>query len=293
MDMLNQLNAAMDYIEAHLCAEWDLEIAAGIACVSSDSFLRFFSYMTGMTLTEYIRRRRLTLAAAELRNTDMPIVELALQYGWDSSTAFSRAFVRQHGISPSHYRKHGGSLKIYPPASFHIAIKGAKEMDFRIMELKEISLLGLSRPYEGEGYTHREELRNRMWAECFDDVPGKICLGKWDVSEDVQMDGVWYGVWQGDRQYMIAREEKDCLGKNLESFTIPAGTYAAFRTGKGGKAWEEFPRLFDQIFNSWLPTSGYRQKGDLALEVLHLWADRKKRTQEKYYEVWLPVEPVK
>lgn len=162
MDMLNQLNAAMDYIEAHLCAEWDLETAAGIACVSSDSFLRFFSYMTGMTLTEYVRRRRLTLAAADLQSGNTPIVELALQYGWDSSAAFSRAFVRQHGLSPSHYRKYGGSLKIYPPASFHITIKGAKEMDFRIIELNETKLLGLSRPYVGEGYAHREELRNRM-----------------------------------------------------------------------------------------------------------------------------------
>lgn len=297
MDMLNQLNAAMDYIESHLCAEWDVEKVAEIACVSPDSFLRFFSYMTGMTLTEYIRRRRLTLAASEIRNSRTPLVDLALQYGWDSSTAFSRAFARQHGLSPSQYRKNGGSLKIYPPASFHITIKGAKEMDFQLLDLQETKLYGISYPYLGQGYTHREELRNRMWSdcECFEDVPGRICLGKkcqgkWNDPACTIMDGVWYGIWQGEREYMIAREKEMCIGENLTCFTLPAGTYACFRTGKGGKAWEEFPRLFDQIFHGWLPSSDYRQKGDLAIEVLHLWADRDKRVKERWYEVWIPVE---
>ncbi len=73
MNMLKQLNAAIEYIEANLCAEFDLDTAAGIACVTADSFIRFFSYMTGMTLTEYVRRRRLTLAAQDLQHGN-PII---------------------------------------------------------------------------------------------------------------------------------------------------------------------------------------------------------------------------
>ncbi|MDE6641707.1 MAG: helix-turn-helix domain-containing protein [Acetatifactor sp.] len=92
-----------------------------------------FSYMTGMTLNEYIRCRRLTLAARDLQHGRAPIIHIAMKYGYDSAAAFSRAFAKQHGITPSAYRKSGGSLRVYPPASFHIMIKGAKEMDFRII----------------------------------------------------------------------------------------------------------------------------------------------------------------
>ena len=91
MDMLEQLNAAVEYIEANLCAGLDLDTAAGIACVTADSFIRFFSYMTGMTLTEYVRRRRLTLAAQELRYSKMPIIDIAMKYGYDNAAALSRA----------------------------------------------------------------------------------------------------------------------------------------------------------------------------------------------------------
>ena len=82
MNMLKQLNAAIEYIEANLCAEFDLDTAAGIACVTADSFIRFFSYMTGMTLTEYVRRRRLTLAAQDL------------QYGSSAASAFLTLLVK-------------------------------------------------------------------------------------------------------------------------------------------------------------------------------------------------------
>ena len=99
MNMLKQLNSAIEYIETNLCAEFDLDTAAGIACVTADSFIRFFSYMTGMTLTEYIRRRRLTLAAQDLQHSKTPIIDIAIKYGYDSAAAFSRAFAKQHGIS--------------------------------------------------------------------------------------------------------------------------------------------------------------------------------------------------
>lgn len=290
MEMLKSINNAMEYLETHLCAEWDLGKLAEIACVSADSFLRFFSYMTGMTLNEYIRRRKLTLAAFDLQNTKEPIVDIAVRYGWESGTAFSRAFFRQHGIAPSVFRRNGGSLKIFPPASFHITIKGAKEMDFRIIELKDTPLYGISFPYEGMGYEVHEDLRNRMWSAAYEDVPMKICDGVWDNPADTQMDGIWYGIWQGEKSYMIARNKADCRNAQLECFTLPGGTYAVFRTEKGGNAWEEFPRLRDLIFNGWLPTSGYQTKNNLIVEVLHLWVEREKRRKERYYEIYLPIE---
>lgn len=115
MDMLKSLKAAVRYIDNNLCEETDIEKAALTAGITADSFLRFFSYMTGMTLKEYIRRRRLTLAANDIRGSSERIIDIAIKYGYDSADSFSRAFTKQHGITPLEYRKNGGELKIYPP----------------------------------------------------------------------------------------------------------------------------------------------------------------------------------
>ena len=306
MNILNHLNAAMEYIEENLCAELDLDEVAVKACISADSFLRFFSYMTGMTLKEYVRCRRLTLAAEDLRLGQEKIVDLAVKYGYDSSAAFSRAFAKQHGLMPNEYRKYGGTIKVFPPASFHITIKGAKEMKFRIVELEETTVYGIAKEYEGQGYPDRETLRHLMWSEECENVSGKLAEGNWNQPGSKAYDGIWYGVWQ-DGKYLIARDEKDIkksvsekeevevsenanIKDRLERYYLKAGTYAAFKTEAGGLAWEEFPKLFELIFESWLPASGYTQKGDAIIEVYHLWTDKEERKKKRYYEVWVPVE---
>lgn len=288
MDMLRQLNAAMEYIEANLRGRPDFREAARLACVAEGSFARFFSYMTGMTLKEYVRRRRMSLAAQDLRRGSR-VIDVAVRYGYDSADAFSRAFAMQHGVAPSAYRKNGGSLKICPPASFYIQVRGAREMNFRMIELSEITVSGVSMQFDGQGYKTREELRHRMWADDCEDIPGRICGGRWDQSGSTACDGVWYGIWQ-DGRYMIARETGGQGCASLEGRSLPAGMYAAFQTGCGGLAWEEIPRLTELVLESWLPSSEYRRKGDLIIEVLHLWTDRETRRKNRYYEVWLPVE---
>ena len=286
MNMLKQLNSAMEYIEANMCNEINVDAAAGIACVTADSFVRFFSYMTGMTLSEYIRRRRLTLACDDLKYSKTPIVEIAVKYGYDSGVSFSRAFKKQHGITPSDFRKNGGSIKAYPPASFHIIIKGAKKMDFRIIELEETEIYGISKQYEGEGYKNREELRHIMWNDRLDNIPEKLCEGKFNQPQNKAFDGVWFGCWQNGR-YMIARKKEDVKTSLLERQIIPAGTYAAFTSERGGFAGVEIPKLFESIFNSWLPTSNYKLKNDTIIEVLHLWTSRELKKENRYYEVWI------
>ena len=288
MDILDKLNAAIRYIEENLCAEFNIDVAAKKACLSTDSFLRFFSYITGMTLNEYIRRRKLTVAARDIGDKKQYIVDIAIKYGYDSAAAFSRAFSKQHGMTPSEFRKNGGSLKIYPLASFHIAVKGAKEMDFRIVELNEMKVYGLSREYTGQDHRNREELRHIMWSEEWDDVPGKLCEGLWNQPGNNSYDGEWFGIWDNGR-YMIARE---CQKDGLEEYIIPAGKYAAFRTERGGVAWDELPKLVELIYGSWLPDSGYVLRSDMMLEIYHLWTDRDKRKKERYYEVLIPVEKV-
>ncbi|MDD4494338.1 MAG: helix-turn-helix domain-containing protein [Eubacteriales bacterium] len=289
MDILKQLNSAIAYIESNLCNEIDMDRLVQIACITKDNFIRFFSYMTGMTLTEYIRRRRLTLAAYELHNSNSRVIEIAVKYGWDSADAFTKAFIRHHGITPTLARNPHESIKIYPPASFYIMIKGAKEMDFRIIESQQTEVYGVSKQFDEQGYKTREELRHIMWSEECDDVPGQICDGRWNQSKNHSYDGMWYGIWQGGK-YTIARAKADTKSNALEKYIIPSGTYAAFKTECGGLAWEEFPKLFELIFDSWLPSSEYKQKSNLIVEIYHLWTDYDMQNKKRYYEVWLPVE---
>lgn len=280
MDTLKHLNDAIAFIESNLCEKVDMGRLAQIACLAQDSFVRFFSYITGMTLAEYIRCRRLTLAAYELRNSNSKVIDVAIKYGWNSADAFTKAFVRQHGITPTEARNQNTALKIYPPASFYIMIKGAKEMDFRIEKVEATEVYGISKRFDDQEFKTKEELRHIMWSEDCDFVPGKICDG---------YDGIWYGIW-GNNKYFIARNKEDVKNGNLEKHIIPAGTYAVFKTERGGFAWEELPKLKELIIDSWLPDSEYKQKGDFVMEVYHLWTNREERKNNRYYEIWINIE---
>lgn len=100
MDMLSKLNEAMEYVETNLAADISYDRAAQLACCSKSQFLRMFPFLTGVTLSEYIRRRRLTMAAFALQTSDIKVIDAALQYGYESPEAFTRAFKALHGVLP-------------------------------------------------------------------------------------------------------------------------------------------------------------------------------------------------
>ena len=146
MEWIDHLNQAIDYLEEHISEEISYEEAARVAGCSAYHFQRMFTYLAGAPLSEYIRRRRMSLAAVDLRSGDEKIIDIALKYGYSSPTAFNRAFQGVHGVSPSAARKGGCSLKSYPPIRFKIIIKGVEEMNYRIEERGPIRILGVSQP---------------------------------------------------------------------------------------------------------------------------------------------------
>ena len=280
MDILKQLNDAIFYVESHLCDEIDMDELARITLYTPNGFKRFFSYVTGMTLREYIQNRRLTLAAYELRGSDIKVIDVALKFGYDSADVFTRAFIRQHGMTPTKARSLKEHLKVYPPASFHILIKGAKEMDFRLFETNGIVLKGLYKKFEGNA-ADRFEQEHIMWATECDDFPGKVCK---------HIPGLWYGIWDKGN-YWVAKTGEEVDNDDTETIEIPGGTYAAFKTGRGGFAGDELPKLRELIFDSWLADSGYQQQRDFEVEVYHLYPRTEKN--RRYYEMWLPVQRIK
>lgn len=279
MDVLKELNEVSMFIEEHITDDIDIDELAKITMQSSDSFSRLFSYMVGMTVNEYIRRRKLSLAINDLQNGSDKIIDIAIKYGWNSSDAFAKAFINQHGVTPSNARNRIGSVKIYPPVSFEVNIKGAKEMDFKIVDVDCFEVYGLSKQF-GCQAGERFKQENVMWSVDAEHYPEKICNG---------YDGIWYGIWDNG-SYAIAREEEDVEYNNLEKIIIPAGKYVVFTTEKGGYAGTELPKLHDLIFNSWLPSSNYQIKKEYIIEVYHLATDKAERRKNRYYEMWIPIE---
>lgn len=288
MDMLRQLNDSINYIEANLSGNVDPGEAARIACVSVDSYLRFFSYMAGMSLAKYVRLRRLSLAAEDLLKSGDRIIDIALRWGWDSPDAFSRTFIHQHGIAPSALRRSKGSIRILPPVSFSITLHGGREMNYRLMDVPDLILYGCSRAYDPSKHLNHESLRGSMWEYKSENIPGQICSGGWNHPFDPSYDGLWYGLWRNGR-YLIGRVKDDVCSDQLERQIVPAGRYAVFTSERGAQAWEALPAMMDSIFQSWLPSSGYQLRSDDVLEIYHLWTDRTLRQKQRYYEVCIPI----
>ena len=148
MEWIKQMNEALAYIETQLEGEIDYGTAAKIASCSTFHFQRMFTYLAGIPLSEYIRRRRMTKAAFDLQNDKGKVVDIALKYGYQSPTAFNRAFQSVHGIAPSEAKKEGVQLKAFQPITFRVCVTGAEELDYKILKKDTFRIIGISAPLE-------------------------------------------------------------------------------------------------------------------------------------------------
>lgn len=144
MNMLEHLNKALDYIERNLENDIDECQIAKHACCTIYHFKRMFSFLADIPLHEYIRRRRLTLAAFELRNSSIKVIDIAVKYGYHSPDAFTRAFQSQHGMTPTEMRTSSPSIKAYPPMTFRLSIGGGEPMKFRIENKEAFQVIGIT-----------------------------------------------------------------------------------------------------------------------------------------------------
>lgn len=142
LETLKLLNDALEYIEMNLISELNIDDISKIAGSSKYHFQRIFHVLTGFTVSQYIKNRRLTLAAEELIVEDKRVIDIALKYGYESPEAFTKAFKRMHGIAPSSLRKYDGKIKAFPKISFQISIKGEGEINYKIVEREAFQIFG-------------------------------------------------------------------------------------------------------------------------------------------------------
>lgn len=279
MEWIERLNHAINYIEENITGEIDYEQAAKKACCSTYHFQRMFGYMAGVSLSEYIRRRRMSLAAVDLKSSDETILAIALRYGYQSPTAFNRAFQNVQGIPPSAVRKSGAVLKSYPPISFKITVKGVEEMNYRIETKEAFRIVGISQPL------HQEIEQNfavvpQMWQKAAAD--GTIeNLAKLMNSHPMGLLGVSACHDNEEWRYFIAVSSTAPADGIYEEYEVPASTWAVF-SGSGTNL--SIQELEQRIVTEWLPTSGYEYADAPDIEV-YLNPD----PADAQYEVWIPV----
>lgn len=279
MEWIERLNNAINYIEEHLTEEIDYNQPAAIACCSTYHFQRMFAYMANVPLSEYIRRRRMSLAAVDLLSSEEKIVEVALKYGYTSPTAFNRAFKTIHGVAPSLVKEGGIELRAYPPISFKITITGVAEMNYRIEQKQAFRIIGTGQPLYKE-IEKNFEIVPQMWQKAATDGTIPKLAAMMD-HQPMGLLGVSVCNNAEEWKYFIAVASTQDIDDSLTEYQIPASTWAIFSGSGTSQSIQDLER---RIVTEWLPTSGYEYGNAPDIEV-YIHAD----PQNAQYEVWIPV----
>ena len=282
MEWLDRMNASIAYLEEHLDDEIDLTRVAQIACCSPFHFQRMFSYLAEVPLGEYVRRRKMTRAAADLQIEGARVIDIGLKYGYESPTAFNRAFRSVHGISPSEARKPGAQLKSFLPISFKITIKGEAEMNYRIEKKNAFRVVGVKAHYELNIEDNFAQIPE-FWAKTVQSGALPQILGLLN-QEPQGILGVSTCMNGKDFDYYIAVASDLPVPEGLDEYIVPACTWAIFTCiGPIPSAIQQLQR---RIVSEWLPSSGYEYANAPDIEV---YFEGDQKAEDYRCEVWLPV----
>ncbi|GIP26370.1 putative HTH-type transcriptional regulator YdeE [Paenibacillus sp. J23TS9] len=287
MDGLGNLNEALNYIEENLAEDIDLKEAARLARCSEYHFSRMFSFLAGITLSEYIRRRRLTLAAFELQTGVLRIMDVAVKYGYSSADAFSRAFQSLHGISPSSVKSYGPSLKAYPRLTFQLTIQGGSAMNYRIVEKESFRIVGIMRrvPIQFTGVNPEiETIWKSLSSEDIDQLkrlsnvePLGLIQASTNFSEGRMEE-------KGELDHYVGVATTKQCPEYLTKLEVPAATWAVFEAV--GPFPDTLQNVWGRIYSEWFPSASY----ELARGPEILWNENKDVSSPTFRsEVWIPI----
>ncbi len=266
---------SIDFMEKNLTEELDIEEISGKAALSPFYYQRIFGALCGMTVGEYIRARRMTLAAQELAGADVKVIDAALRYGYDSTDSFAKAFQRFHGISPSQAREPGASLRSLAPLHIRITLEGGSMLDYRIVEKAPFTIVGVRRPFNSD--TSYQEIP-KFWDEWLAQGKDRPVMGTFGVCID--MNGKDFDYWIADLYFPWEEIPEGC-----ETRVIP------------GSLWAQFPctirTLQDtntKIWSEWLPSlKGYTLAGEYDIEV---YLPPEEGSGEMAVYIWVPLKKV-
>jgi AraC family transcriptional regulator len=287
LETIMLLNNTLEYIERNLDAELNIDDISKVACSSRYHFQRVFYALTGFTVSQYIKNRRLTLAAEELAATDKRVIDIALKYGYESPEAFTKAFKRLHGISPSALKKLNGKIKAFPKISFQISIKGESEIVYKIVEKEDFKVFGagfVTTRVNDAAYREIPEFISKIFEDGTHDRINQV-LGN---PKGSLLNGFHYDFKEnGTRKYMMGYEmPKAEISDEFTILKVPKLTWAIFE-GYGTKPDNSIIHdIWRRIYSEWFPSSGFEQVEGPCIEK-NFWDDKK---VEYKCEVWIPVK---
>jgi AraC family transcriptional regulator len=286
MEWLKNLSKAIDYVEQNLDGDISYEEAAKIACCSTNYFQRMFAYVTGITLVEYIRRRRMTQAAFELQTKNMKVLDIAMKYGYNSPTAFNRAFQSVHGINPAVAKSQGCQLCAYPPIKFSIQIQGGNDMPYRIEEKAPMRIIGVRIPL-----THDVD-KNYKLIPTFWEQTKQSGMFYQILSLNNQPQKRVFGISiytaSDENYYYIATTTNKPVAEGMYEYEIPASIWAVFECQGAFK--ESIQTIYKRFFREWLPFSGYKHAEIADVEVYPAYDEAK---VSGYSEMWMSIKKEK
>jgi len=278
MDWLKGMNNVIAYIEENLTQPIQYESLAQIVGCSVYEFSRIFSFMAGMPVSEYIRRRRLSQAVFDIQNGREKIIDIALKYCYESPAAFARVFKELHGTTPSEARKANVSLKTYPAIHFVLTIKGVKGMNFRIDKKESFQVMGLTGYIEGELVDGMPSVVKEFFEQYYPRLAPYYTAPFWQVS-------VYDFQSVNDRCKVIIGAEykgEKPEGIVLDMKDVPAATWAVFTIE--GCIGETYDAAYARVLTEWFPTSNYKRDETVPhLEVLPV------GSEVPVWEIWMPV----
>ncbi|MFJ2849558.1 AraC family transcriptional regulator [Streptomyces rubiginosohelvolus] len=286
--MLERLNDAMEHIEAHLGERIEAADLARIAMTSEYHFRRMFSALAGFPLSEYIRRRRMTVAGAEvLGDRDRSLLDVAMRYGYDTGEGFARAFRAVHGIGPGEARRTGAVLRSQQRLTFRLVVEGSSAMRYSLVEKNAFRVVGKKArvPLIHEGPNPaiaefirgigREEL-DRI-AALSDQEPAGI-VGVSDQLDPSRAEGTELDYYHG-----VVTGAAEPPG-DLDALDVPAGTWAVFESE--GEFPQALQHLWRDVFTQWFPSNPYASRPGPEILRVRLTEDGKRAEAE----LWIPVE---
>ena len=253
MNYYYSLNNLIEEIEKNLTQRIEYKDLAKIIGTSSYTLQRIFSFLTGITLTEYIRKRRLSKAAEELLSTNIKIIDLSLKYQYDSPISFSNTFKKMHGVSPQTLRKTNASVKNFPKIKFKPTIDTIDELEYRIINLNEQKLYGIT---TGVIESAKKEKIRDLFKKAREEKILDFIIDNSDGKE------LYYGATKeiynneltNNMQYYILGKAPR---KDFIHIEIPKATWACFKLKN--KKQIDILKLYNTIFTKWLPSSKYTE----------------------------------
>jgi AraC family transcriptional regulator len=295
VNSLEKLNAPLRYIEENLDGTIDYAEAARRANCSEYHFKRVFSFLAGVPLSEYIRRRRLTLAAEDLRDGQLRVLDVAVKYGYESADSFARAFSALHGVSPREVRRGNRTTQSFSPLTFALQIPGGRPMEYRIIEKTAFTIVGIRKRVNIQFHGVNPEIA-AMWSSL--DCP---TIERLKAMNDTDPKGMISGSVNFSSQRMEEKGELDHYigvattsspqGSDSEDFhrlPVLAGTWAVFPTE--GPFPDTLQETWGRIFSEWLPSTHYELvPGPELLWIKEMDNDSSRCSSE----IWIPVKPMK